>query len=391
MLNIRNFIHYIKYNFNIILVGFLFFILSKPYFAWNTSIGSICCIFFILWGAISIKKSDFKIAVLAVLFMILSFVNASISNLNFSGIIISVFFPFLFFITPEKRIRILESFKNIYIIFIFFSLLIFLSVYILRINIPYTQIQSLNVLKDYNYKVYPFLAMPNISFLLLPRFPALYDEPGVVGSISILLLITFNKELNKFSYIVILLSGILSFSLFFYITFILYIATVNFKRVLFVLLTIAAFVIIFPPIHDYYDNYINSRLEIDSSGSLAGDNRTTENFDKEYSVFLNSSFLLFGKGESPIASGSSSYKTIIYTRGLIFFILTFSLFTFYAISKLKNIHSLYIFIIYFVGMTYQRPFYFDPFYFFMFLTMVDYLQLKDNHNNTKSHKHVLSN
>lgn len=365
----------------VVLSGFLLFLMSKPYFVWHNSAITLCSLFFILWGCICLfsKKMDLKVLLFVFTYMLLSYINGLYEKLNINGAIFSVIFPLMLFIPIKKRVRILISFTNIYAVLIFISLVVFMLVNILNVTIPSTEIGSLNVLKGYTYRAYPLLAMPDVFVFSLPRFPAFFDEPGVVGTISVILLLTFGKNLNKFSYISILLSGIFSFSLYFYLTFILYLITViDIKRVILTLVLSSSLVAVYPPFTKYFDSYIMERLAKNQNGSIEGDNRVSEEFNAEYQSFLKSPLLLYGKGESMISLGDSSYKTIIYSRGLIFFIGIFLFYTLYALLKLRKIRSVYIFFLLFLGITYQRPFYFDPFYFFILLTMVDYFQFNDN-------------
>jgi hypothetical protein len=253
----------IKSDFSYILVGLLLLFMSKPYFVWFNPYMAFCTIFFVLWGCFSLfhRKLNLKELLFVIAYVILSYVNSLIGNLNTYGLISSLIFPLMIFIPASKRIRMLFNFTKIYAVLIFLSLIVFFLVYIFNFNIPSGNIESLNVLKDYTYKIYPLLSMPDARFLILPRFPAFFDEPGVVGTISLLLLITFGKDLNKFYYVSILLSGIFSFSLYFYVTYIFYLFTIiDAKRIILSLVLFLLLLFVFPPFQGYFDSYIKGQI-----------------------------------------------------------------------------------------------------------------------------------
>lgn len=88
---------------------------------------------------------------------------------------------------------------------------------------PYRVINALNTLKSYDYMAYAFFVMPSKTFDILPRFFGMYDEPGVVGTIAGAILMTRQFNFKKWINIPIFIAGILSFSLFFYVIFAIYV------------------------------------------------------------------------------------------------------------------------------------------------------------------------
>lgn len=64
-------------------------------------------------------------------------------------------------------------------------------------------------------------------------------------------------------------------------------------------------------------NLIVIRMEINDNGELAGNNRTTDDFQRQFNGFLSSNDLLIGRGDEEIPTGNSGYKVFIYRYGLI--------------------------------------------------------------------------
>jgi len=92
---------------------------------------------------------------------------------------------------------------------------------------------------------------------------------------------------------------------------------------------------------------------------LMGDNRSDENLDAVYSNFVHSSDFLWGKGSNFARDnnllGNSSYKLFLLNYGLVFvivLILAFFLLASFNITKKKY---LFIYMVLFLGLFYQRP------------------------------------
>lgn len=74
----------------------------------------------------------------------------------------------------------------------------------------------------------------------------------------------------------------------------------------------------------YYNNGDNLlhdliviRMEINDDGELAGNNRTTEDFQRQFSSFMSSDDIFTGRGNEEIPTGNSGYQVFIYRYGLI--------------------------------------------------------------------------
>jgi hypothetical protein len=92
------------------------------------------------------------------------------------------------------------------------------------------------------------------------------------------------------------------------------------------------------------------RLEVDD-GELAGDNRVTGNFEKDYENFLGSADIVFGRQMEIVEFGNAGYKPFFYDHGLVGSMLIFS-FYFIAMWKSSNkravVSALIVAILYFI-------------------------------------------
>lgn len=147
------------------------------------------------------------------------------------------------------------------------------------------------------------------------RLCSIFNEPGALGTICALLFICTFKKSKIWEKSLLLITGICTFSLaFFLMIFIYAVIQICFKRKEnLMLLLIFAVVFALLPYVDFKNEKINkftSRLSITEKG-LAGDNRVSSEFDEKYSLYLRSADVFFGLGEgySLNDDSASSYKS----------------------------------------------------------------------------------
>lgn len=228
--------------------------------------------------------------------------------------------------------------------------------------------------------VYPYEILANY------RFNGIFDEPGVVGTITALLLTGNKFQLKRKWYnIIFLITGILSFSVSFYVLIAAYFVVVNVlkrnvKAAISLLVVLSVYFIF---ININFDNnmisMIQERLSFNSSG-LAGNNRTNEAFERLFSEFLNEDMItvMLGKGHGAIESivleqssklsaysndiiNVSSWKSMIYNYGIMGFTLFLAFIINVARCFLKESNSvenkiyIFAFTVCYVLNLYQRP------------------------------------
>ncbi len=232
-----------------------------------------------------------------------------------------------------------------------------------------------NVLKSNSGVVYKnlfFSTTIDNSLGSLLRFFGPFDEPGTLGTFSILYLCAIKFKLNNFPRKVIFLSGILSFSLAFYILFVVYVLLKKVKLV--PLLIIAMSITFFLP-NTFLHQKTFGRFIVNDEFSLSGDNRTDLLFDRNFFEIVNSDEIYMGRGYmAHVEDGvnASSWKVIVYNGGaltLIVFCVTL------VIPVMANFNRVdFTFLIVFILSLYQKPTVFILPYLWVYLIGLGYIK-----------------
>lgn len=353
-----------------------------PYFMWSTLSSAIPLIIYRLlqifvgggalllipWDKFKIKKSYLIYVSILVFYYI--YVEC-ISNSNFGGIIIkTVLLATIFLVNSVKKKSIFKKFAFLFSISLIPGIAIQLSK-IVNLQIPYkvilpTSQQKLN--DGVLYKCY--LGAVEGYYSLDEKFVRLcgmFDEPGVVGTVSGLLLSTGLVK-NKLIWTIVFAGGIMSLSFAFFVIIAIYIfLKLIYKRqiililaILFGLLCLVLITSQFPKGSLIY-RYTYGRIGVED-GRIKADNRTSTKFDKEFSLFLKSDDIFTGVDEerfTEFVDGSSSYKVVIYRYGIIIFaILLYLIVKACSLSKDRFNEKFIInfpFAIVFLMSVYQRP------------------------------------
>ena len=302
-------------------------------------------------------------------------------------------FLLLLCLPKELYILVLLKFERIITFIFIFGISIYIISYFLKL--PSFNIPPLNPSKLGNYQVRIFdLQLIDYTVYNTRKFMSIFDEPGVIGTF-LALLISYRKiNLNKLRDVILIVGGLLSFSLAFYIVFfinLIYNKTFNIKFYL-------IFFIIFGVFYFFKPAFINEvlfdRFIIGESISVV-DNRTTEDFDLKYKEFVNKggSSLILGLGPNSITDLSkeidlniSSYKSTVYRIGIIGVAL---IIIFYFLSTLKITNSIrgWFFFLVFIMLGWQRPGVLDYYNIFIFFGALNYISLNNNfQRQIKSYK-----
>ena len=239
-------------------------------------------------------------------------------------------------------------------------------------DLPYSVIEPLNKLKTYNYFAYPFCVIPDESYFSHFRFCGCYDEPGVVGTIAGIMLVINRWNMRNWKNIVLLISGIFSFSLYFYMLqflYFLFYARLRYKIVAFFLLIGLFFYL---QNDELVNKFLLARLDF-SGGDFSGDNRTTASFDSWYRNFLFTGdfWIGCGKGMANIVdSGGASYKHLIVDYGFIMFAIYMFSFLYLIWRNHSVLKKFLIISIVLFSLIYQRPFIFNYLYLFLLISSV---------------------
>lgn len=278
-----------------------------------------------------------------------------------------------------------------YLKFILFLFIPGLLIYILINLLPVPHLAYTRSLDQRSYENYFFLyySLAHTRF----RFFSVFDEPGVVGSLAAIVVFYYRKVLSRRAYIIYVIAGILSVSLFFLLSFIpaYYFSEIRYlslrKRVtksLMALVAAAAFylliVFLLNQIRDdsllSYALYNRFKWE---NGFIVGvvNNRDAAiiGFEDAYDSFIEKNGLTFwlGNGKNSVAQrfGNSglSYRILLFEKGMLT-----GIYLMLLILLLHPWRKQFIFSLLSVGflllLLYQRPLFFKIDYFILIFTGV---------------------
>lgn len=363
-----------------LLFAFSVFTLSHPFFFWNSKLPNFL---FIIVTIISLKNIKIKVdknIIFSIVIFILLYLTISLrSNFSIYGAITVSLIWIIFLVDEQFLAKVYKYYLFIFSISIIPSILMYISVMFLNLDIPSHYISPMNELKDGFYREYPFLVVnESIRGFPLYRFCGYYDEPGMVGTISALLLFINGFDLRKKINIPIIIAGILSLSLFFYVM--LFVYVLLFTKVKYKLMLLFALFIVLGIAYsnDFLRVTFFSRFKIEN-GAFKGDNRTNSSFDIWFGSFRETSNYYFGLGGNASARynfGGSSYKDIIVNYGLVFFIIYILSFLYVSIIKSGITKNFLVFTLVFLGIIYQRPSISDYYYIFLLYSSLCFLSVK---------------
>lgn len=248
------------------------------------------------------------------------------------------------------------------------------------------------------FDVYPLLVVQRgFDFL---RFSGPFVEPGEVGTLSAILLCVQRFNFKDKRIIPIFISGLLSFSLFFYVLVIVYggIYLLTIKKNYFVFILFGALLVGFylktkddPVLYPL----IWERIEWDEQNQqFKGDTRKGADVDDYYDNFKKTPQYWTGASKEEVArfwrivGSTSSYKVVVITDGMIFLALYLLFFIFYAYHYRRSNKEFLLFVLVLLANTYQRANIYNILYLFLYtyfagsalLKGVEQRAIKKTHN-----------
>lgn len=355
------------------LASIMLFLLIPPYFMWNVLSSNaikilfttfLCSIFYIYKDRIVAKNRGLKtLFIFTLLYYILGgVINGQSNAFGVCARMMMLLYIFIPFAKKEFTLSVYNKFLTIYAIVISISILSYIGA-----QLGYIHPIGKLVVEQHNraYTIYPLLVLDS-SFDFL-RFYGPFNEPGVVGTLAAVLLCTQKFNFKDWKTYVILVSGILSMSLFFYglvvcygIVYLVFIK----KKTIAALIFVGFFAGFYMQTKDdpILYNTLWQRFEWDETEhQFKGDNRKNEAVDRFYDELKNKPSFWFGSSKSEVdrfwrlVEETSSYKVIVLNSGMIFLILYLSFFIILAKKYTKNNLKLALFILVLLANTYQRP------------------------------------
>ena len=362
------------------LAAFLLFLNMMPYFWWWTQsvkwvqylIFSLYCVIFGLHFSLTNKK-EFGLVLLFIIIVIVYSLNSTIYS-------IALNVPLLFIPFSQKTFtrNVYHAFCNIYCFFIGLGMISYFLI-LMGVFAPIRTISPLNAYNFDYYTIYPlFLANSNyFDFADIFRFAGPFDEPGMVGTFSALMLFVNSFNLKDWKTYIFIISGILSFSLFFFLIITVEILSVLLRKNGIGLVILLALVVGFSIFYNKtkedkkFQTLIWNRLEWNTDkNALEGFDRTMYDAEVFYKSKMWTREYWWGLDDYEsyrrISRGSNSYQNVIMQYGMTYLMLYVLFFILYAWHGHKNKLSFIIFIIVFIACIYQRPQILSLAYIFMF-------------------------
>lgn len=290
-------------------------------------------------------------------------------NIAFSLFTISlVVVPFL----KRDVFEITIAYFHVILAFLLAGALLFWLAKMLGITLPSHSIASLNVEYSEGYTAYPPFLVQKNSFFDFYRFFGPFDEPGVVGTVSLLMLYIDNYNFKKWYNIVFLLSGFCSASFVFVIGSLIYLCYFVFTRDTkkgVALVVMLALFYLFTKDFPMFNTLFYDRMEWDaSSGKFVGDNRFSDT-QKDYIESIRGTYDYWfgdhGKSAGDFL-GARSYLDAIISYGALFCFAYVLLFLLYAINNKLKLKSILLYLFIMLLILYQRPNFMHVSYIFFY-------------------------
>ena len=294
-------------------------------------------------------RTDFLLPTL--LSLIVQYYQCLVNAQNIVPFIISTaslcMFYCMFRIDKEIAEKSLTKICKVFAGFLIISILFFF-LHFIGVNLPNVSVERGN----YSYTNFFFFLLDDRELwnILIPRFNSVFLEPGHMGTTIIMLLATQIGKWKKWYNVVLFVALLMSFSLAAYclgvMLLFLRLWMLRRKIVLKVLGLVSFLGIIVGGSFVYNDgdnmlnNLIVMRLEVSDTGDdFKGNNRVSEDFEKEFESFLGSSDVLFGREMNYEIWGNSGYRVYIYDYGMAGFAL-FLVFYFFAFRTGRDIRAI---------------------------------------------------
>jgi len=367
------------------LAGLLLFLLLDPYLTWPYL---SMMFFFVTLPLLGIfwyhqRVLNVRNTVLFLFFAAILLLAAACKRSNLFGLLAFFLFSIIPFMTRSFTKTTYRYFKNIYVLVLFLGLIVWILVF-LKVPVPHVVIPPMNALKDYYFDCYPLLVIPHTFRITIEsiyssfRFCGPFEEPGVVGTISLLILLVEDFNLKDKKNIVLLLTGLLSFSIFFYVAsfmFALYYMVFNKKWKWGIVVVFCAAVFFgFTKDSAFFKQLLWERLEWSSEKkSIAGDDRSGEEMDAYFNKIKGTSIYYFGTPDHKLLtyfSSNASYKNSVLTYGILSCALYLLCFSLLALLRIGLRKEWLLFVAVLVLTLYQRPSFFSINYIFLFVMVI---------------------
>lgn len=311
----------------------------------------------------SIKSASFLLLLCVSLFFLVSFLHSykEDSGLNIVMFVIMICFCFS---NNTARLFAFRLFRIYLIVSSALGIIAYIS-YVFSLGIPYRTVAFYDQI-SMSYVDYRFAYLT--TTLISARLCGLFNEPGYLGTMVALFLIADNLNLKRIGNIILMIAGIFTFSLAFFIIILFALLVKGLKSrktAILVGIVIIAVVVSLPALVKMNEGveHLVERFSFED-GVWKGDNRSDSMVDSAFEqLFKTGSDLFWGHGAGYThyieKVGTSSYKGIILDYGLGGVIIIWGLLFVSAVSyikRLKNRKYEYFYLLCFFMGIYHRPY-----------------------------------
>lgn len=286
-------------------------------------------------------------------------------DLPFVSIISKLFFAISFIsLKSEYKWTICSIFTNLFTFLLLFGIIEWVLL-LFGINFFWGVVDRDGGSQEFYQGI--FILVPTYSdYGLFYRFMSLCEEPGNLGTICFFLLATLDFQNNKRQFMILLLSGLISFSLGFYVLLLLWAITQNRRlKISQILLGIVVVVVMLTMFGDFFEARILDRVTGFDIETI--DNRTNDDVDKKLQEISNDSRIVFGMGnrtfyewEAKVGGVSAGLKNFVIQYGVFGFIILLFSFSLLIIrirgrSKETIILLVFVWITFYKSNTWNNP------------------------------------
>ena len=308
------------------------------------------------------------------------FISPLLYGFRYSSVFIFITYILLFRINNIDLCNSLRILTNI-VAFIVLLSLPFWLIHVFVFELPSYGIIDISEMKGSAYILNNHFLFLTYDSLDIFRFYSVFDEPGVLGTLSAFILFGNKFNMREWQNIVILLGGIFTYSMAFYVLSLLGYFYYNLYSIKKILSSVVVFLcltfLLFSLLKEDLAFSLSIVERFQDFGLNRIENRTGEVINEHFVEMLHSPLILFGEGAGFLrAHGNevgASYKLFIIEYGFLGLLALFLMY--YSLIPIKNRDALFFLFLFFLSFL-QRPYAFTSWQLVVFAAVVASLNRK---------------